>query len=515
MAIVIAISCTKTYFSPRTTIIVNGYVPYYGWNIPTNDKGECGIFFGNYVPSTKASSVNGKFVGPNECGYDSFNVFAFKDGEVVMNPYLVSWNGEIWSYESTSQELQYFDKNSNKYDFIGVIADNAINNNGTICVNAEAFMDNSNEMNTEKEVLYSITTVEKENYNAPVSIDFQHVNSKMYLGFASDRADTKIIDYAASSTIVNTITKIVAPVNRYGIVTSSNFSAARVFLTDEVIAAFNAKCTLTELNGDAPDYTSADPWGNINSTKPKKIVTGDLNSNRWSEISSLPGYAANLFNNLVNVKADYARPVHIEVVGNEIMLFYVANVDHANAKTTYDEETVTTGLTGIRVFSVNKENDKLVRANHTTEALVSIKDACDLSVEESSAEVLEFTIPSGNVAQFANKEAVVVNEATLSPSVYYALPVGNPEAGYVVKFSYTYNGTNYYDARVNIPAVDSNFAQGCYYKYVIFIGPDGNGTTDPDIAIDNKDEVDTTEQAISFSVVVSVYNKGKEVVYQL
>ena len=90
MAAIVAISCTKMYVGPRTTVIVNGYVPYYGWNLPINDKGECGIIFGNYVPATKASSVDGHFVGPDECGYDVFNMFAFKDGEAVMNPYLVN-----------------------------------------------------------------------------------------------------------------------------------------------------------------------------------------------------------------------------------------------------------------------------------------------------------------------------------------------------------------------------------------------------------------------------------------
>ena len=114
MAVIVAFSCTKMYVGPRTTVIIHNYN---GWNIPTNEAGECGIFFGNYVPATKATSVDGHFVGPNECGYDSFKMFAFKDGEAVMNPYTVNWNGDLWTYEIGEQELQYFDRNSNKYDF--------------------------------------------------------------------------------------------------------------------------------------------------------------------------------------------------------------------------------------------------------------------------------------------------------------------------------------------------------------------------------------------------------------
>lgn len=74
---------------------------------------------------------------------------------------------------------------------------------------------------------------------------------------------------------------------------------------------------------------------------------------------------------------------------------------------------------------------------------------------------------------------------------------------------------NYYDARVNIPATDSDFEPGCYYKYTIFIGNNTNGTTDPEIANEEKDEVDTTEKVISFNVIVTAYKEGKEIVYQL
>lgn len=178
------------------------------------------------------------------------------------------------------------------------------------------------------------------------------------------------------------------------------------------------------------------------------------------------------------------------------------------------------GYPGIRVFSVSTEDGKNVRTAHTTEAEAVITDACVLIKTEDSGDGadsnLTFAKPTTTVTQVANVSSVNENTAvTWSPTTWYALPVDNPDNGYVVKFSYTYNGVSYYDARVSIPAADSNFEQGCYYKYIIFIGDSTNGTTNVDEANDSKDDVDTDDKVISFNVIVSAYQKGKEVIYQL
>lgn len=515
-AAIVAVACSKTYIGPKTTVVVtNGFIPYYSWNIPTNENGEAGIFFGNYVPATKATSENGHFVGPNECGYDSFSMFAFKDGVAVMNPYTVAWNGSMWSYETNTQELQYFDRNSEKYDFIGVIADNTTNDNGVIKVNAEAFMDNSNEMDTPKEVLYSITSVDKSGYNAPVSINFQHVNAKMYIGFASDKADTKIIDYAPGTSIWKQNARpfrAVAGDSNTG--TKTPHSLMYNAITDEDITHVNQyKVTVTS-NGKV--YEPTDSWADYSGLV-DATVEGDLDVNMWDYlVAKHPELANNGTEDLewrqINDNVD-KRVIHIEraQLGNQnIIYFWVINKNNTAIIINNGNS-----LTGIRVFSVDSDANGLVKTEHTTEALVSIENTCTLTSTASSGDVLEFAIPSSNVAQFATKDDVVVNDVTFSPSVYYTLPVNNPASGYVVKFSYTYDGTNYYDARVNIPAVDSNFEPGCYYKYVIYITDKTNGSTDPKDAITGKDDVDTTEKSISFVVTVVKYNKGVEEVYQL
>lgn len=564
MAAIIAVSCTKTYIGPRTTIIVNGYIPYYGWNLPINDKGECGIFFGNYVPATKASSVNGHFVGPNECGYDSFNMFAFKDGEAVMNPYLVNWDGEYWTYEIGSQELQYFDRNSQKYDFIGVIADNATNDNGIIKVNAEAFEDNSCEMNTEKEVLYSVTTVEKASYNAPVSINFQHVNAKMYIGFASDRGDTQIVDYTPSApqtSVPGTIStehakmfdlladgKLVG----YGLTKfqgdehgeyrgfTGNYFNINPYLTGnsyitqerlaELMPLVNAQFIYTDENCNL-----VDKWEYGVDKKDKMFLKFAPGVNAADFIAGDDAFWSNLTDTektaLKNHHDSGCRIIRIERLDDGKYFAWGESYGLVVDATARDFKVINggtpgtpaiIGYPGIRVFSVSTDavSGKNVRTAHTTEARADITDVCVLTkTADSGADPdsnITFVKPSGAVAQAASASAIDENtNVTWSPTVWYALPVDNPDNGYVVKFSYTYNGVTYYDARVHIPAIDSNFDQGYYYQYIIFISADTNGTTDVDEANNDKDEVDTDKNPISFGVIFSDYQKGKRVVYSL
>lgn len=567
MAAIVAVSCTKTYVGPRTTIIVNGYIPYYGWNLPVNDKGECGIFFGNYIPATKASSVNGHFVGPNECGYDSFNMFAFKDGEAVMNPYLVNWDGESWTYEIGSQELQYFDRNSQKYDFIGVIADNATNDNGIIKVNAEAFEDNSGEMNTEKEVLYSITTVEKAAYNAPVSINFKHANAKMYIGFASDRNDTEIVDYTPSSpqtSIPGNITtehakmfdllaegKLVG----YGLIPNQGdyngyyagmegnffnlnpYHGGYNYVSKERLAELMPIVNAQFVYTDA-ECNYVDKWEYGVDKKDKMFLKFADGVDGAEFIAGNDAFWSNLTTaekaGLQKYKDSGCRVIRIEQLpdGN----YFAWGESYALASwvsptsTARDFKVINggtpgypavIGYPGIRVFSVSSDtNGKNIRTAHTTEARADITGVCALTKTADSGDGpdsnITFVKPSGTVAQAASASAIDENtNITWSPTVWYALPVDNPDNGYVVKFSYTYNGVTYYDARVHIPAIDSNFDQGYYYQYIIFISDDTNGTTDVDEANNDKDEVDTDKKPISFSVIFSAYQKGKRIVYSL
>lgn len=474
----------------------------------TNSNGEYAIMFSN-SPATKAtvSPVSNK-------GYDEFSLYAWNsNSEVVMNPFTVQADGsEAYKYDGVgSQTLQYFKNNADNYSFIGVIpTTTATLSNNSVTVGVESFVVDDNRVSgtlaadSPKEFLWARADVTKGNYNQPVNLPFKHGNALLYLGFISDDGNTKIIDYTASSTTVNTITKITAPINRYGIVTSSNFNAARTFLTDDVIEEFNAKCNITELDGTIPDYTTPDTWGNISSTKPKKIVTGDLNNNRWNEISSLPGYTANLFNSLVNVKAEYARPVHIEAIGGEIILFYVANIAHTNAETIYEEETITTGLQGIRVFSAKEDaTNGYVHVEHTKTADATVSTNLSFSNRVTSSDVIQFSLPASNVP-VGTTEA----QAIYSPTTFYAIPGDTDLTNFVVKVSYEYKGQKVYDVRVPIALPTAGLEPGKYYKYIINITSTGNGTNDPNEADPEKGDIDIVDNPIKVIVNVTDYENG-------
>lgn len=502
VAMFTACSKTTTIYNP-VTIISGGYELG-----KQNENGEYGIFFGNYRPYTKATSNNGIFVGPDECGYDWFNMFAFKDGSAIMNPYRVEWDGSSWTYLINGQEAQFFDKNSLEHSFIGVISETTpVNDNGTVTVAADAFLDESGELNTPKEVLYSVTNVPNSAYNVPVTLNFQHVNAKMYIGFASDRNDTEILDY-----VPNTTKYIAKP--QTGELTGNLWAvestALANYITDEDIAYINGKFTYT---------------GNLTFTYGEaSILTLEDNVNGYfAEAAEFKEYLVNKYPALATSNENFMARftnfylVHIEKQGNTVCgWFYNKKKGNSSSVSVLEYDTqVIDGISGIRVFSVNTVNEKFAVAPHTVNANVNINSTENIINVGSSLDVITFQKPTGPVAYFATKDAVIPSSSTLSPSVWYALPVSNPTSGYVVKFSYTYNGVDHYDARVNIPFEDSDFKPGYYYKFIIYITDHTNGGTDPDKANNEKDDVDMTEYPVNINVHVTKYESGKEVVYQL
>lgn len=503
--LMIAVSCAKIDGTYRST------------SIPTNDRGEYAILFNNSSVATKAAVTT---TAGN--GYDEFSLYAWNSSnDTIMNPFRVTGiAANSYKYENVDgQKLQYFKNSADSYSFIGVIPTTDVKvKNGAVKVGVESFVVDDNRVSgtlaadSPKEFLWARADVAKGNYNQPVNLPFQHGNALLYLGFISDDGNTQIIDYASSSTTVNTITKITAPINRYGIVTSSNFDKVRTFLTDKVIEEFNAKCNITELDGTLPDYTTPDTWGNINSTKPKKIVTGDLNNNRWNEISSLPGYAANLFNDLVNVKAEYARPVHIEAIGGEIILFYVANVAHTNAETIYKEETITTGIPGIRVFSAKADaTDGYAHLAHTKTADATVAAGLTFDNRVAVTDSIQFSLPTPTtvVPKYTGTDEVVAEAtACYSPTTFYSIPGDTGLTHFVVKISYIYKGVTVYDVRVPIELPTAGLESGKYYKYIINIKSTSNGTNNPVEAKDEKNDIDITDNPILVTVGVTDYELG-------
>jgi hypothetical protein len=576
----------------------DGYVvnPYWGYTyVPQNSAGDYGIVFGNYAPGTKATSNGGVLVGPGACGYDSFDVYAYKNGtDAIMNPYTVTWDESTssWTYVNGTQELQYFDRNSTNYDFIGVISDkaSAYNAGNVEILEVESFLDNSDELTTPGELLWSGTQVAKANYANPVQLTFNHANAKMYIGFASDRNDTEIVDYVPGNPGSPAIP---------GTPDTETYTSKSTQFIDELVAGGMAQVCIGFVGANSPKLTAGNPttlyvgvnnatynfyakdwllsikdavnsqfvyyrldqvanstsktettedWESASSNKNifmMKLADGvnatdfaNGNDAFWSALVAhdegtadpwFGGSPAVSFKSIFQKAYDEGwRVIRINVSdtnANQVLVFLANNSNTTTQVCTITPGTpdipavpATAGLEGIRVFSVDADpvDGKFIVADYTTKANASISTSdCVLTVAEADDEVLEFGKPSGAVSYFATYSDVVVANSTFSPTTFYALPVANPAEGYVIKFSYTYNGVTYYDARVNLPAADTDFAQGYYYKYVIYITSNTNGTTDPNEADADKDEVDTSKSPIKFNVTVATYGQGVEKTYQL
>ena len=179
--------------------------------IPTNSKGEYAISF-NHPTKAQITSVSGT-------GYDEFKLFVWNSiNDTIMKPYSIVANGESsYQYDEVDgQELQYFKRVADWYDFIGVIpttktmtltdgsvkvtgvtsfivddkrAEKAVNLTDTLYWSAGLAAESP------EEFLTAYRRVEKNDYGNIVELPFKHQNALIFLGFSSDQTDTKIIDY--------------------------------------------------------------------------------------------------------------------------------------------------------------------------------------------------------------------------------------------------------------------------------------------------------------------------------
>ena len=526
--------------------------------IPTNDRGEYAIVFTDKVMTKSIADPS------TTHDYTSFEVYAWQDGiATAWSPYTVEKSGNEWKYdETTGQELQYFDRNTDKYDFLGVITGGVVAPaNGSVGLNVtgvKAFKNNDDETTTPDELLWAQADVEKTAYDSEVALTFKHANAKMYIGFVSDRNDTQILDYTP------TIPEV--PEVPAGSTTTAKTGKALDMLYNGDIVywpyAGDSNLTSTQANNF---FKSTNNYGNIgglmdivNAQFVYYNTSGTVTTNAWIEGNKKDMYGIQLavttnkddfvggatedtwkdtfWSNASTELKDIFRKSY-EAGWRVIRIEHIAGTQYDawlmnNTEMTYKVTTITSGtpyqpavpgINGIRVFSVSTDatTGKNIRTPHTTEASAVLgNNACVLTQTVNSGDGADsnitFVKPTGYVAQITDFTTVDENTTvTWSPTVWYALPVSNPDNGYVVKFSYTYNGNSYYDARVHIPATDSAFEQGKYYRYVICIGNKSNGSTDPGEAGTDKDEVDTDNLPIRFTVVVNAYGDGEFKSYTL
>ena len=569
--LLITISCSKTVLGPTTVVVLgHGGIPVYTGVAPQNQSGEYGIVFGNYSPYTKAASENGVLVGPLQCGYDNFNMYAWKDGSPVMNPYSVNWYNESWTYDNVvGQEMKYFDRNSTKYDFIGVISNaNEVSEVGKVTVsNVPAFLDNSKELDTPDELLWTSATVAKNNYSSPVPLTFKHANAKLYIGFASDRNDTEVIDYTPSTpevpatpdteTYTNKTVKFIdelaagnevqVGIGFYGANSpkltktnpnplyvgadnTANGYLAKTWLLS-IMDAVNAQFVYYRLNAVANSTSkteTTEDWESAASNKNifmMKLADGvdkaafaagndafatSLKAHQTDWVGGSP--AESFWAMFEQAYADGWRVIRINVNdtnANQVLVFLSSNIEASTQVCTITPGQPATPGTPATPAVPGTDTIKGIRvftADYGTGATPYEHVAHTLVADASiSPDGLVYSnrITSDTVVTFTLPDSILTNTVTWSPTTFYSIP-GDENLNYiVVKLSYIYNGVASYDVRVPIQLPAGGLVAGKYYEYELHIKSVGNGTNDPAEAEADKDDIEVKTNPV-ISVDVNV-----------
>ena len=552
-SLIVLISCDKIVTGP-TVVIMNGGTPG-SCVVPTNDSGEFGIVFGQYSPATKANAISNYA----DTHYNDFSLFTWNsNNEMVMNPFLVSSNAQGYYYEGVNnQELQYFKNNTNHYEFIGVIpTDHTMAlNNGVVSVEAlEASTVDDDRINgtfavdSPEEFLFTYKKVEKANYGSVVELPFRHGNYILYLGFSSDRNDTKLIDYTPEipgTSVPGTITtehakmfdllaegKLVG----YGLIPNqgdyNGYYAGmegNFFNLNPYHGAYNyvSKSRLAELmplvNAQFV-YTDAecnivDKWEYGVDKKDKMFLKFADGVDGAEFIAGNDAFWTNLTDGekaaLQKYKDSGCRVIRIEELpdGNYFawgesyaLASWVSPTSTARDFKVINGGTIGTAavpaINGVRVFSANVDNAHYVHLPHTMVADASISDAgVAFSNRTTSSDVITYSLPSSEYLSSA---------PVFSPTTFYAIPGDENLTYFVVKLSYIYNGLTVYDVRVPIQLPANGLEAGKYYKYIINITSTANGTNNPKEAADDKNEIDAVvNPVISVNFVEIDYVEGE------
>lgn len=542
---------------------------------PTNEKGEHAILFGRPVTKAQITSVSGT-------GYDEFKLFVWNSiNDTIMKPYSVLASGVgSYQYEEVSgQKLQYFKNVASWYDFIGVIptthnmtlkdgkvkvegvtsfivddkrSEKAINLTDTLYWSAGLAVESP------EELLWSYKRVEKSNYGGVVELPFNHQNSLIFLGFSSDKTDTKLLDYAPGTPDVPAVPEVRDTTDTWfnlkrgsncdGSPTRTSTDGGSTYVDNfEIPAALVAeiKSYYSINNGTAGDYdlhmgNTQWPSAEIRQLRivkdvpvayrmPVETTSGDvvvffnalkyLEDNGYKVTYRISGGKPDIFNypiidlfvngtayTIVGLNFGVANVYDASVAANVSALNYTINVTPGTPAVPGKP-----ALEGIRVFSAdslgvnNLPTDTLycVHIPHTTIADATISSTgCVLSNRTTSDNVIQFSLPA----------TTTLSETPVwSPSTFYALPGDTNFNFIVVKLSYTYNGVTAYDVRVPIHLPDGGLVPGKYYKYELYITSTGNGTNDPDEARDEKDEILIEgNPVINVKLIDTGYTQGDE-----
>lgn len=498
-------------------------------SVPINTAGEYAIMFSNR-PSTKATAQS-----VSSTGYDNFSLFVWNsNNDTIMNPYTVHAIGSDYVYDDVSgQKLEYFSRTANYYDFLGVIptthtmslAGDSLTVKSLVSFTADdSRVTGTLTADSPEEFLFASARANKADYGNIVNLPFKHGNAVIYLGFSSDRTDTKLLDYAPTIPEHRDTTDKWFNLNRGsnvdGSPTRTSTDDGATYVNNfEIPAALVAeiKSYYSINNGTAGNYdlhmgNSVWPSAEIRQLRivkdipaayrmPVEMTSGDvivffnalkyLEDNGYKVTYRISGGKPDIFNypiidlfvngsayTIVGFNFGVSSVYDASVPGNVPALNYA--IDVIPEKPTIE---------GIRMFTAdslgvnNVPTDTLycVHVPHTTVADATV-DASKATFKnrQVSSEVITYSLPS---------TTTLSSTPVWSATTFYALPGDANLNWLVVKISYTYNGVTAYDVRVPIKLPDGGLKQGKYYKYEIHITSTSTGTNDPGEAADEKDEI--------------------------
>lgn len=470
---------------------------------PLNNRGEYAITFSHQA--TKAS-----YQSNSRTGYDTFKLFVWNsNGEEVMNPYIVTYDNE-YKYDVAPQELKYFSNTTSSYDFIGIIPETKTTNHVADTIEVKdlvSFKVDDNRVtgnltaDSPEEFLYSYKRVPKSAYSSVVDLNFKHGNSVIYLGFSSDRNDTKLINYSpgikdTTDTWINlkrgysavgSATKLMGP-------GESSYTTAAALPADLVA---EIKSYYSVDGGTPGDYdlhmgNSVWPSDVLKKLRVVKAIpaqykvtcymytTGKTMDffNGWKYLQD-NGYDIQPANS--GGKPDVWNYILIDAFVNGSAYTVVGlNCNDSNAVPQYT--IVDSTIEGVRMFTADSTATVFAKhIAHTLKADAKVSaDGLVFANRQADSTVITYSLPA----------TTTLGETPVwSATTFYALP-GDANLNYlVVKLSYIYNGITVYDVRVPIKLPDGGLQPGKYYKYDLYITSTGNGTNDPDEAANEKDEI--------------------------
>ena len=485
--------------------------------VPVNSKGEYAIMF-TKMP-TKASVAAWSTFG----GYDKFQLFTWNEDEAIMNPFKVEGEGNEYKYEGVDgQSLQYFKKQYDAYNFIGIVPETAsatLTDTTVTVTGVESFVVDDKRVETDivadspKEFLYAQAAVKKANYGHNVTLPFKHGNALLKLSFKSDKNDTELLDYTPVTPVTPGTSGTAAwdetvrdTTYTYQMtattVPTQGPAIADINITDEDIAYVNDKYTATK--GFASYAT-------------QNVITGPLSEDMYAYlVNKYSALATATLNNWASyVTNPDMRLIHIDKTGQyNTYVGVFANVKNVISQpgTMNVTETIVhhdaipgtqgtpaTGLPGIRVFSADSTAAGFVHVAHTLNAKAVVTPATFAWENRVSAtDSIQFSLPA----------TTVLASEQWSPTTFYAIPSDTDLNYFVVKFSYKYDGTTVYDVRVPLKLPAGGLVAGKYYHYIINITSTGNGTNDPTEAEGDKDEIDIVDNPIVVTVSTTDYTEG-------